>query len=209
MTKTNTKGKIILFEGGDFTGKTVTAKYLADKTGAIYFHSPSGNTPTAKELYDTLRANRTELTAPAKRLMMLAGNIININAMNALKAAGFTVIADRSMLSNLVYQDIGTYEYHQLDTLIGFPKLDVDLVFLFTADPVVLRKRYSERHDKDSMDADFVLNMGKILDAYQSKWGALYPYSSIKFYDTTDSFLDDACAYCLTECRAHGITDVI
>lgn len=197
-----TLGKIILIEGPDASGKSSTAKHLVSALpNSVYFHSPLGNTKTSAELYAVLKTDRPELQANVRLMLMLTGNLINIEAMNKLKAEGYTVIADRSMLSNLVYQNIGSYDYHQLDSILHFPQLSVDLVFLFTAETPVLIRRFNERSVKDNMDVDAMSRIDAIKDGYARKWGALYPYSVMRHHDTSDSFPDDTYAYCLAQCK--------
>lgn len=189
-------GRIFLFEGADYTGKTSVAKYLASVLpNGQYVHSPSGKTHITHAIYDLLKQDDEHLTADIKTLLFLTTNIININTLNKLKREGHTLLVDRSILSMLVYQDINQESFHRLSGLFDIPTLDVDHVFLFHATESAIMARYMIRQTRDNMDEFFIKRMTAIAEKYTKYAPLLYPAEKLTTVDTTNTNMMESCAW--------------
>lgn len=187
-----------MLEGPDYTGKSTVAKYLADQIpNAIYYHSPAGIQTITEALYEIIKTNTQELRPNVKALLMLAGNIININAMNNLKMNGKIVVADRSILSMFAYQDVTIHLYESLKELFDVPSLQVDTVLLFTASKEEIMRRYKLRNSRDSLDEFFMQRIDTVIEKYYFYVGYLYQLNLIKELSTTARTADETCALCL------------
>lgn len=154
-------GKIIIIEGPDFVGKTGLAKALTetpDFSPAVYFHCPAGQSEFTQSLYSLLKVHADSIDELTKQYMILASHAENIKAMNALKAEGKIVFADRSYFSMMAYQDIDCY---------GLPLLEYDLILLLDASEDEILHRRKLRVGNDSLDDYFIKNMGEIKARYQ------------------------------------------
>jgi len=190
--------KIILFEGTDYSGKTSVAKALAarDQTGT-YYHSPSGSTDTTHALYEILKSDAPDINVDVKLLLMLAANVLGINAMNSLKMVhNQNVYADRSILSMLVYQSVPIVMYNDLSKIFTIPTLDVDHVFLFTADTETLMHRFRTRTNKDNLDDFFMKHLYDICKRYQDLTTYIYPKEKVTVVDTSNRTVEDTIEYC-------------
>ncbi len=190
--------KVVLFEGCDYSGKTSVAKALAsmDPKGT-YYHSPSGSTSTTHTLYEILKSNAPDINTDVKLLFMLAANILGINAMNSLKREYHqNVYADRSILSMLVYQSVSILTYNELSKLFTIPQLDVDRVFLFTADVPTLMNRFRARANKDSLDDFFMRHIDDICARYRNLTPYIYPPEKVTIVDTSNRTIEDTIEYC-------------
>jgi thymidylate kinase len=168
-------GKIILIEGSEATGKSTIARELTIDNVGINFHNPAGLSKTTKDLYDYMKTNANTVPSDSMLLLMLAAHIININKMNALKAAGEFVVCDRSILSSFAYNsDHSVDEFNHLLTMVRVPPLNYDKVFVLSSSKETIIKRLYSRKNNDPLDAVFLEKIDTILDRYKEA-KAFYP----------------------------------
>lgn len=153
------KGKFIVFEGMDGTGKsTISAKVktwlLEEKKTCILTKEPGGTT-IGNKIREIILYN-TSINGLTDILLFLANRNEHINRVIKPNVdEGNIVLCDRYLYSSLVYQGYmndnfeQVYNLHKdLDLL-----LEPDLLMIFKADPDVTMKRLSngdkfEMHDK-------------------------------------------------------------
>lgn len=93
---------LVIFEGLDRTGKTTQAKKFAEYIGALYVKEPEG-TPFGALVWRLLKEN--ELSPMAQYALFLAArSVIFHDVILPARAAGKSVVLDRSYLSSIVYQ---------------------------------------------------------------------------------------------------------
>lgn len=105
-----TRGKYIVIEGGEGVGKSTQAALLIDRLlergiSAAYMQEP-GSTPFAQELRQLIKHGPAR-TPKTNVLAFNAARAETIAEIEQHLAAGTWVVADRSFLSNIVYQGYG------------------------------------------------------------------------------------------------------
>lgn len=158
------RGKFIVLEGPDSTGKTTMsqrlAKWLKEDAGidAVWTRHP-GATATGKELRKLIVESHHPIDPNTRGLMFAADNSAFIHEILEPKlAAGVWVIADRSnFISSMAYQiaDGATFDaldkIHDATTAGGCSK--IDLLFIFRASFETIQKRLALRPESETTDS--------------------------------------------------------
>jgi dTMP kinase len=102
------RGRFIVFEGGEGTGKSTQARRLADRLDALLTHEPGG-TPTGSALRALLLDPATGLIeARAEALLMAADRADHVaTVVRPALEAGTDVVCDRYAGSSIAYQGYG------------------------------------------------------------------------------------------------------
>jgi dTMP kinase len=133
-----TRGRFIVFEGGEGCGKSTQAARLADTIGAVLTREPGG-TRVGEQIRELLLdPGLAGLDARAEALLMAAARAEHVAAViRPALDSGADVISDRYVPSSLAYQGYG--RGLDVDTLRDISVwatggLDPDLVFLLVSD---------------------------------------------------------------------------
>ena len=150
------KGKFIIFEGGEGSGKTtqleLTAKWLYAHQIPTWSTREPGGTKLGTELREILLHN-TEVSPIAELLLYQADRAQHILEIKQQLDKGTWVLCDRFTLSTLAYQGAGRYQstkmIEQLNE-ISTQGLEPDWTFLLDIDPAIglTRKRHQQELDR-------------------------------------------------------------
>ena len=171
------KGKFIVFEGIDRTGKTTQIKMLKDSgvlgDNTIFVSSLPEDDSVAGQLR-VMGLDSTNPVAPTTRSLLFLSAIsyqIDKVILPALES-GVNVVCDRYVYSNLAYQDVGFNEVIA-DKLLS--QCNPDAVIYLTIDTDVYLDRLSNRGNQiidvtETTDVDKVERLlfryGKVLSKY-------------------------------------------
>lgn len=170
------RGKLIVFEGPDGSGKTSVlneVKKILDQDGIEYltFREPGG-TDISEKIRDIIIDNDNEkMTSRCECLLFAASRaqLIEEEIRPALEA-GKTVLCDRFVLSSLLYQGVGrNLGIEEVKKINDFAtdNIRADLTIFFDIDykTALIRKRENFTADRlENEDFDF---HKKIFDAYK------------------------------------------
>ena len=155
------KGKFIVIEGIDGTGKSTLARRLRNR---IELHLNVPDVFTTREPGSSIENIIREMfkrpegppSSEFMSVMFTADRLLHMDqkVLPALKL-GTWVISDRHKLSTLVYQTHMGAKEEELRILCGIPQPDPDLTIVLDADPEVTRERMLKRNET--------------LDAYESR----------------------------------------
>ncbi len=152
------RGKYIIIEGGEYTGKSTQAALLAESIGAVQVREPGG-TEIGERVRDLLLdkdLNKTPLTQSllfAAQRSELADTIIR----PSLKK-GRDVVSDRSWISTAAYQSVDGVPISTIESINSIALNELirpDLCIILDGDPNVL--------------IDRAIKAGKTADFYESK----------------------------------------
>ena len=153
------KGKFIVFEGIDRSGKTTQAKILAEKLKKygrdVLFTFEPGDSPLGRKIREIL-LNSDEFIPPLAETFLFEADR-NIHIEKVIKPAleqGIWVISDRYTYSTIAYQSGGKgvpLEIVEKLNNIATEKLNPDLVFLIDISPdeAMRRKGIPDRMEKE------------------------------------------------------------
>lgn len=162
-TKTRTRGKFIVLEGGDGSGKTTQARMLAERLGAVHTFAPGG-TQIGAELRRLLltQADRQRPLSPrCEAMLMLADRAQQVeDVIEPALRAGRYVVSDRFIGSTVAYQGFGSgLDVDDLvsASLFASNGLQPDLVVHLDVDRSVRKERMASAHPDrfESEDDDF------------------------------------------------------
>lgn len=145
-------GRLIVFEGGEGSGKSTQAKRLAERLGALHTFEP-GDTPLGAQVRQILLDQATlDITPRAEALLMAADRAQHVaEVIRPALAAGRTVVTDRYIASSIAYQGFG----RQLDPVEvanlsawATAELYPDLVLLLEVPLSVSRQRTGGARDR-------------------------------------------------------------
>lgn len=152
MSQEVQRGKFIVFEGGDGSGKSTQSRRLADRIGARHTREPGG-TPIGDDIRTlVLDPQRTELANRTEALLMAASRAQHVDeVIEPTLASGTHVVCDRYVASSLAYQGVGralgidaVAELNRFATAGVMP----DLTVLLDADPTAARNRLGDELDR-------------------------------------------------------------
>ncbi len=146
------RGKFIVFEGGDGSGKSTQSQRLADRIGALHTREPGG-TPIGDEIRQlVLDPTKSELADRTEALLMAASRAQHVTELIEVNlAAGTHVVCDRYVASSLAYQGAGRgLGIEVIAELNRFATggLAPDLTVLLDADAEAARGRLGESLDR-------------------------------------------------------------
>lgn len=159
------RGKFIVLEGIDGSGKTTLARTIAEAVGGAYLTSE----PTDGALGTALRSGSFGNIPPAaEALLFAADRAIHTAEISEILESGRWVICDRYLGSTVAYQSASFGEDADWDWLLGMQRKSViapDLTVLLDIDPEQSLGRVNSRGEELSRfeKADF---LGKVRSAY-------------------------------------------
>ena len=113
MTKVDLKGKLIVFEGLDFTGKSTQVKLLADWLGekdvTVTATREPGGTRMGERLRDLVLSRKNTEIVPLSELLLIVACRAQLyrEVIKPSLDRGDTVLSSRYRLSSLAYQGYG------------------------------------------------------------------------------------------------------
>ena len=98
----NKRGRFIVIEGIDRSGKTTQSRILSTKDGFQYVRFPNRDTPTGKLIDDYLKGS-VEMSPQVNHLLFSANRWESINEIESLLDSGINVVCDRYIYSGIAY----------------------------------------------------------------------------------------------------------
>ena len=152
------RGRLIVFEGGEASGKSTQARLLAADLGAVLTHEPGGTAAGRRVREVVLDPAVGELSARAEALLMAADRAQHVaEVIEPALARGADVVSDRFTPSSLAYQGFGRgLDLDELRRLSDWATggLDPDLVVLLEVPVDVVRRRQGRRPDRMEAEDD-------------------------------------------------------
>jgi len=147
-----TRGRFIVFEGGEGTGKSTQAALLAQRLGATLTHEPGG-TELGAHLREVLLSERTRrLDDRAEALLMAADRAQHVaEVIEPTLRSGRHVVCDRYIGSSVAYQGYGRLlDPDMVRAISGWAAggLWPDLTILLTVPEEVARARIGPARDR-------------------------------------------------------------
>lgn len=146
------RGRFIVFEGGEGSGKSTQAKLLADQLGALLTREPGG-TAVGERVRQLLLEDRSgRIERQTELLLMLAARAQHVaELIEPALASGRDVVCDRFSPSTLAYQGYG--RGIDLQTIrsadrLATSGLEPDLVLLLDVPPELGAARRSGERDR-------------------------------------------------------------
>ncbi len=146
------RGRFIVFEGGDGSGKSTQAKLLADALGAELTREPGG-TPISEKIRSlVLDPAHAELDARTEALLMAASRAQHVaELIKPTLTRGVSVVSDRFVASSLAYQGVarslGIDAVAQANAL-ALDGLKPDLTILLKVSAEAARGRLGDELDR-------------------------------------------------------------
>lgn len=194
------KGKFIVFEGGEFCGKSTLSKMVYNELKRIgcdvVLTREPGGTKVGEEIRNILKTN--ELHAYTKLYLNLAARTEHIN--NIIKPAledGKIVICDRYFLSTYVYQSNEGISKDVIAQYVPFVKPDLTIVLDVDPEIAINRSKNREYLDiNDKKDIEFHDSIRKKYLELKNKHNLLQFVDSNKpidevFFDTMNLLYDN------------------
>jgi dTMP kinase len=155
-----TRGRFIVFEGGEGSGKTTQAARLADRLDAVLTRQPGGTTIGAELRGIVLAAAENGLADRAEALLMAADRAQHVEELvEPTLASGRHVVCDRYIGSSVAYQGYGRgLDVDMVRAISGWAVggLWPDLNVLLTVPADVARERTGGERDRiEAAGADF------------------------------------------------------
>jgi dTMP kinase len=143
------RGRLIVLEGGEASGKSTQAVLLADALGAVATREPGG-TPTGEAIRALiLDPDLPALDARTETLLLLAARARHVDAViGPALAAGRDVVCDRFAGSTLAYQGFGRgLDVAELAAMSEWASAGItpDVVVLLRVSPDVAARRLAAR----------------------------------------------------------------
>lgn len=167
---TTTKGKFIVIEGFDGTGKTTLTRHIAEEFPVMLISAPGGQFAKARDYFDIDKATAVE------RFGFYFGENIRVSEyVREQTDKGVHILMERYFLSTFVYHD---FLYPELSRRYRglFPFLyQPDIVLLVKSDFEKIQKRIQARTNNDIDDAFYVKKESyeKIYASYAALTSAL------------------------------------
>lgn len=145
-------GRLIVFEGGEASGKSTQAQRLAERLGARLTREPGGTSLGAQLRALLLDGSALRMDARAEALLMAADRAQHVTeVVEPALAAGEDVVCDRFVGSSLAYQGYGRgLDVDEVGRLSAFATtgLEPDLVILLDVAPEVATRRIDRPADR-------------------------------------------------------------
>ncbi len=161
-TPTKGKGKYIVFEGIQGSGKTEQIQRIAQflQSRGITVHvtrEPGGTDMVARAIRLLTQDPEYELSTKTEVLLYNAARSQSLEKIRLILERGMWVVCDRNYLTTLAIQYHARHDglaYDDIMTVTKFAVGDMepDLVLLLDLDPTISIKRLSQRTNKDRFD---------------------------------------------------------
>ena len=168
------KGKFIIFEGNEGTGKTThinfTSNYLkSQKINHIITREPGG-TPLGEKIREILLDSNSKLDAISEALLFYSSRIVNYNTviLEALNKGDY-VICDRFHYSTLVYQGIVQKNEQVMNLhniLDPYFSKDISKIFFLDSEISACLHRINRRPSTDKFEKQGEEFLIAVRDAY-------------------------------------------
>lgn len=146
-----TRGRFVVLEGGEATGKSTQAALLAERLGAMLTREPGG-TEVGERVREIVLDPALDVSPRAEALLMAAARAQHVaSVIEPALAAGRDVVSDRFTGSSLAYQGLAReLGVEAVASLSEFATggLVPDLVVLLDMPPEVARKRRMAAPDR-------------------------------------------------------------
>ncbi|MBP5293516.1 MAG: dTMP kinase [Clostridia bacterium] len=178
------KGKFIVIEGLDGSGKSSIAKDLtkliSEKTGAscLYEREPYDEDPAGKVIRASL-AKELSIEPETMAFLNVASRIEHIHHLKPILDGGTSVVCDRYYLSNMAYNQTDALSMEAIYDLnrVCLDMLKPDLVLFLNVSIEESRKRrakdatrgQAELYETDTVQLQVRNRFGQILDFLQDK----------------------------------------
>lgn len=147
-----TRGRFIVFEGGDGSGKSTQARLLSEELGAVLTREPGGTTIGEKIRTIVLDPENSELHARTEALLMAAARAQHVaELIEPTLANGTNVVCDRFLASSLAYQGVARglgIEVVATVNSLALANLQPDLTILLRVPADAARERMDRDHDR-------------------------------------------------------------
>lgn len=167
------RGRLIVFEGGEASGKSTQATRFASDVGAVFTREPGG-TDIGKRIRELVLDPGASAMAPwTEALLMAADRAQHVaEVIEPALAAGRDVVTDRYVPSSLAYQGFGrgldVEQLWRLSTEFA-GALHADLVVLLEVPPAVASARLEGRDRMEAAGDDF---HARVAEGYRRMAGA-------------------------------------
>ena len=146
------RGRFIVFEGGDGSGKSTQAKMLAAALGAELTREPGGTPISEKIRALVLDPTFPELDARTEALLMAASRAQHVaELIEPALARGTSVVSDRFIASSLAYQGVARglgIEAVATANALALNGLQPDLTILLKVSAKAARGRLGDALDR-------------------------------------------------------------
>ena len=152
------KGKFIILEGMDFSGKTTCAKKLVEiltEKGieCVFTREPGGT--LEGEMIREILVNQTDLNSDERALLFQTSRSLHCRkVIEPALAAGKWVISDRYIISSLVYQHQSEKLLRQLTKQLKLTKPDY-MVYTSCGLEETLRRKGLRVDDNNALDNEY------------------------------------------------------
>lgn len=151
------RGRLILIEGLDRSGKSTQAARLAARLGARLFRFPDRLTAVGKLINEYLTNEECNLPDEAAHLLFSANRWEVAREMEQVLASGTSVVLDRYVYSGVAYS-LAKDNLNDAQWLLnpdrGLPKPDLTLFLTISLEELSLRKGWGdERYEKEAFQA--------------------------------------------------------
>jgi len=152
------RGRLIVFEGGEASGKSTQAARLAADLGALLTREPGGTAVGERIRAVVLDPDAGVLDRRAEALLLAADRAQHVaEVVEPTLARGEDVVSDRFIPSSLAYQGYGRgLDLDELRRISAWASagLEPDLVILLDVSPEVARARRAAASDRMEAESD-------------------------------------------------------
>jgi len=166
------EGRLIVFEGGEASGKSTQAARLAADLGAVLTHEPGG-TEIGIRIREIVLDPAASAMAPATEALLMAADRAQhvAEVIRPALSSGKDVVTDRYIPSSLAYQGHGrgldVEELRRLSSAAGAP--EPDLVIFLDVPASVAAERLHGRDRLEAAGEDF---HARVADGYRQQAAA-------------------------------------
>jgi len=172
------RGRLIVFEGGEASGKSTQAARLAEALGAVLTREPGG-TDIGKRIREIVLDQGATAMAPSTEALLMAADRAQhvVDVIEPTLAAGKDVVTDRYIPSSLAYQGFGrgldVKQLWRLSTEFA-GAMQADLVVLLDVPASVAAVRLQGRDRMEAAGDDFHARVAagyrKMAAAHPDRW---------------------------------------
>lgn len=145
------KGKFVVLEGIDGTGKTTACKkikkFLESKGHKVILTAE----PTDSKLGEYIR-NTNGLSPEVEALLFVADRGMHTEKIREKLSKGYFVVCDRYYLSTLAYQSASGMDLKWLETINSKVIIEPDVTIVLDADPEIGLERVGKRGKKSRFE---------------------------------------------------------
>ncbi|HEX6393374.1 MAG TPA: dTMP kinase [Acidimicrobiales bacterium] len=167
------RGRFIVFEGGEGSGKSTQAAILASRLGAVLTREPGGTATGERLRALVLDLSAERLADRTEVLVLLAARAQHVaEVIEPALSSGRDVVCDRFSGSTVSYQGYGRgLDPKELADLSRWASAGVepDTVILLDIASELAESRLAERGSPDRMEAEGAEFFSRVRDGYESQ----------------------------------------